>query len=104
MDGITTCDGLVMCADCPFRDAPDCDRYQDDLADIGRGDDYAPNFWDLPASEKVAAVKDGLTCASAESAKRAVIEGILSETQGRHAHRLNPVYFVDASPLCYMGL
>ena len=103
MDGITTCDGLAMCADCLFRDTPDCDRYQDDLTDIGRGDDYAPNFWDLSAEEKAITVKDGLTCASAEAAKLAVIEGILADTQHKRS-RLNPVFFLDAGDLCYKGI
>ena len=100
---VPTCDGIVMCADCPFRDTSDCDKYQDNLADVGRGDDYALNFWDLIADEKAAVTKDGLTYASAPAEKRAVIERILSDTQGKRS-RPNPIFFVEASELCWLGL
>ena len=77
-----TCDGVVMCVDCPLRNTPDCTEYQAELTDIGRGDDYRPNFWDaLPT-----------------------IERILGETQNRRGS--NPHYAVnvlDAGPLCYIG-
>ncbi len=55
--------------------------------DPGRGNDYAPNFWDLGATAE----------------KLAVIENILTDTQHRHS-RPNQVFFLEASDLCWMGL
>jgi len=54
MDTVTilTCDGIVMCADCPFRDTANCDKYQDELTTIGCGDDInAPAMWNLQTAE-----------------------------------------------------
>ena len=48
---VPTCDGIVMCADCPFRDTSDCDKYQEELANVGHGDDYGPNFWNYQTAE-----------------------------------------------------
>lgn len=75
-----TCDGATTCADCSFKDTPDCDKYQEELTAAGRGNDYAPNFWE----------------------NKARIEKILTETQNKRG-RLNPVYFLEASDLCYIG-
>ena len=49
---VPTCDGIVTCADCPFRDTADCDKYQDELANVGHGDDInAPSMWNLQTAE-----------------------------------------------------
>jgi hypothetical protein len=52
---ILTCDGVVMCADCPLFNTPDCEKYQAHLSEIGHGDDYGPNFWDARTAERAGA-------------------------------------------------
>jgi pyridoxal/pyridoxine/pyridoxamine kinase len=69
-----TCDGVVMCADCPMEKA-DCEQYQQHLTQVGAGDDYGPNPWD-GAQER--------------------IENILSSTQNHRGFKPGRrVYFMD---------
>jgi len=74
-----TCDGVATCECCQFKDTSDCEKYHDELAAAGQGDDYGPNFWNIGRIEK-----------------------ILSDTQGRRG-RTNSPHFLDCGDLCYIG-
>ena len=50
-----TCDGAKTCFDCPMADTPDCERYQVHLTEIGKGDDYGPNPWNMQTAEMAGA-------------------------------------------------
>ena len=50
-DGLmATCDGVVMCADCPMLDTDDCALYQAHLTEAGHGDDM-PAIWNIQTAE-----------------------------------------------------
>lgn len=49
-----TCDGAVMCVDCPLN-SDDCAAYQEHLMAIGRNDDPVPSFWTMQIAETVGA-------------------------------------------------
>lgn len=51
-----TCDGIVFCIDCPMRGTPDCEKYQEELSEVGRGDDYPTSRWDVQIAEAAWAV------------------------------------------------